>query len=363
MMPVHASPDRHYGCRMNGHLYWQGMRALLMQNEALQILILLDKGAEIVQFLYKALDVDFLWRGPRPLTAPSSLSGLDREAPSSFFDQWSGGWFEVLPNGGPACSYRGTPLGFFGETTGIPWQFEVLEDHPERVSVRLWVRTRRLPFLLEKTLTLESRRPVLLIEERVSNEGKEALDFMWGHHPVLGAPFLDASCRLCAPDSRVEVLHDEDGPDYRMELHQVGRWPRIRDRHGQPLDLREIPGPEVRSMDNCYLSEFAEGWIAVASPRLDLGFGLAWDAAVFRYIWLWQAFGGGLGYPWFGRTYNIGIEPWTSFPCAGLSEAIDRGTAMQIEPGASLCAWLTATAFTGVNEVKHISREGKVTAR
>ncbi len=70
-------------------------------------------------------------------------------------------------------------------------------------------------------------------------------------------------------------------------------------------------------MDNCYLKNFSEGWIAVENPDLKLGFGLSWNADVFRYMWLWQALGGGIGYPWYGRTYAIGLEPWASYPCAG----------------------------------------------
>jgi hypothetical protein len=184
---------------------------------------------------------------------------------------------------------------------------------------------------------------------------------MWGHHPVLGEPFLDETCQLWAPSSIVEVLHDEDGPDHRMGLHQTGRWPIIKDREGQDLDLRAIPPKSDRTMDNCYLMDFSEGWIAVNSQRLNTGFGLAWDPQVFRYIWLWQALGGGIGYPWYGRTYNMGIEPWTSYPCAGLSEAVANNTAVTLQPGESMDAWLTASVFTGMNSVSHIDRDGAVT--
>ena len=356
-------PERHWGCRINDQITWHGFRALLIQNENLQIVVLVEKGSEIVQFLYKPLDVDFLWRAPNRFRSPAHFVPAGGSQVSPFFDHWTGAWFEVLPNGGPACEYKGAQLGFFAETINVPWHYHILEDRPERVSVALWVHTYRTPFLLQKTLTLEAGTAALIIEEHLTNEGHEPMDFMWGHHPVVGPPFLDESCRISAPDSRVEVLHDEDGPDYRMGLHQVGRWPVIQDRDGRPLDLRVIPPPAGRTMDNCYLSEFEDGWIAVSNTRREVGFGLAWNPDVFRYIWLWQALGGGIGYPWYGRTYNMGIEPWTSFPCGGLNEAIARGTAMQIGPGASLDTWLTAVAFTGKDTVTGILRDGTVTTQ
>jgi hypothetical protein len=356
-----TDPERHWGCRVNDQVTWHGYRALILQNELLQIVVLLDKGAEIVQFLYKPLDLDFLWRAPNQLRDPARFVPAGGSPATPFFDRWSGGWFEVLPNGGPACEYKGAPLGFYAETINVPWQYRILEDRPERVSVGLWIRTYRTPFLLRKTLTLEAGRAALLIEEQLSNAGAEAMDFMWGHHPVVGAPFLDETCRIAAPTCNVEVFHDEDGPDHRMGLHQVNPWPIIRDRNGGPLDLRVVPPASSRTMDNCYLRDFSEGWIAITNAERGAGFGLAWDASVFRYVWLWQALGGGLGYPWYGRTYNIGLEPWTSYPCVGLAEAVQRGTAARLEPGQSLNAWVTAVAYAGRDDVSGIARDGRVT--
>ena len=35
-------PNRHFGCRVNDRITWQGMRALILQNELIQIVILID---------------------------------------------------------------------------------------------------------------------------------------------------------------------------------------------------------------------------------------------------------------------------------------------------------------------------------
>lgn len=356
-----SASRHHWGCRVDDEIVWHGFRALLLQNELLQILVLLDKGAEIVQFLYKPLDVDFIWRAPNPLRHPGSFTPAGASQETPFFDHWSGGWFEVLPNGGPACEYKGAQLGFYAETINVPWECRILEDDPARVRVALSVRTYRTPFLLEKTLTLEAGRPALLIEERLTNEGAEAIDYMWGHHPVVGPPFLDETCVISAPPCNVEIFDAEDGPDHRMGLHQVAPWPTIADRDGAPLDLRLVPPPSSRTMDNCYLRDMQEGWIAIANARQGVGFGLAWDLATFPYVWLWQALGGGIGWPWHGRTYNVGLEPWSSYPCTGLAEAVARGSAPRLEAGASVETWLTAAAFHGGGVVERIARDGTVT--
>jgi hypothetical protein len=359
MFPI-FEPNRHYSCRINDQIIWNGYRALILQNELIQIVVLVDKGSEIVQFLYKPLDVDFLWHSANPFRHPANFVPPGGAPESPFFDHWTGGWFEVLPNGGPGCSYKGAVFGNFAETINIPWEYRVIEDTPQQVQVALWIKTYRTPFLIQKTLTLKTGVPVLFIEEQVINQGQEPLEFMWGHHPVVGAPFLDDTCRLHAPKSKIEVIHAEDGPDNRMGLHQTTEWPFMLDRDGSTMDLRVMPPASTRSMDNCYLKEFTEGWIAVTNPGKQLGFGLSWDAEVFRYTWIWQAFGGGIGYPWYGRTYNMGIEPWSSYPCAGLEEAVQRGTALTLQPGESRKVWLNAVAFEGIDEVSRIDREGQV---
>ncbi len=353
--------NRNFGCRIDDQVRFNGYRSMIMQNEILQIILLVDKGTEIVQFLHKPSDIDFLWHSPNGLRSGTHFAPSGGDENSSFFDRWSGGWFEVLPNGGPACIYKGASLGFFAETVNVPWEYKILADSPDEISVGMWFKTFRTPFLLRKKLTMRSGIPALFIEERVENLGNETIDFMWGHHPVVGGPFLDEHCRISAPECKVQIFHDEDGPDHRMGLHQKTDWPYIADRNGERMDLRLVPSSRGRTMDNCYLMEFEEGWISVQNTRQDIGFGLAWDASVFKYVWMWQALGGGLGAPWYGRTNGIGIEPWTSYPCSGLVNAVENGTARSLPPNQSLSTWLTAVAFTGHADVNHISRAGLVT--
>ena len=352
--------SRNWGCRVNDQILWNGMQAMILQNELIQIVILLDKGAEIVQFLYKPTDLDLIWRSPNTLRDINRFVPIGGNGSNDFFDHWSGGWFEVLPNGGPACEYKGASFGQFAETINVPWEYKITENRPEKVCIDLWVRTYRTPFLLQKKLIIKTGIPSLFIEEQVTNKGNEAMDFMWGHHPVVGAPLLDGTCRLYAPDCNVEVIHAEDGPDHRMGLHQIGKWPFIKDRDGSSMDLRIIPPSSVSSMDNCYLKDFKEGWIAISNPTQQVGFGLSWDPKVFKYVWIWQALGGGIGYPWYGRTNCVGIEPWSSYPCSGLAEAVEKGTSAKLEAGCSMAAWLTATVYKGGSEVTRINRSGEV---
>jgi hypothetical protein len=61
---------------------------------------------------------------------------------------------------------------------------------------------------------------------------------------------------------------------------------------------------------------------------------------VFKYIWFWRIAKGSFHYPWYGRNYNIALEPFSSLPC--LSEALKRKDQLQLKPGMSISAEIKA---------------------
>ena len=58
--------NRNYGCRQT-EIILKGYRALVMENEKLRATILLDKGSDLYELLYKPADIDFMWRSPLEL--------------------------------------------------------------------------------------------------------------------------------------------------------------------------------------------------------------------------------------------------------------------------------------------------------
>jgi hypothetical protein len=37
--------------------------------------------------------------------------------------------------------------------------------------------------------------------------------------------------------------------------------------------------------------------------------------------------------PWFGKHYNIGLEPFSSYPSSGIAEAVENGSALLFKGG------------------------------
>jgi hypothetical protein len=77
----------------------------------------------------------------------------------------------------------------------------------------------------------------------------------------------------------------------------------------------------------------------VMNPRLGLRFWLDWDAALFACVVNWQPFGGADLPPLTG-IYGVGIEPWVTD--LSLTQAIEQGKALTLDPGESLHTRLLA---------------------
>ena len=63
-----------------------------------------------------------------------------------------------------------------------------------------------------------------------------------------------------------------------------------------------------------------------------LGLRVEWDVDQMPYLWFWQEYGASEFYPWYGRHYNIGLEPFSSFPTNGIQEAIGNGKELPLAP-------------------------------
>lgn len=356
-----ASPPRNYGCRMADQLTYKGMRVVVLENELLRISVLVDKGTDIFEFLYKPRDVDFMFLSPNGIRTPEEV-GSRPDPGGPFLDRYEGGWQEILPNGGGPVTYKGAHLGQHGEISLMPWQYAPVEDTPERIRVRFSVRAPRTPFTLEKTLTLESGRAVLTIEETLINEGQEPVDLMWGHHIAFGAPVIARGARI--DTSATELLTHGKMPGFeprRLALEQHTEWPHAEGARGGMVDHSQIPPRgETGYCEMSYLAGWeGNAWYAITGAD-GVGFAATWDGDLFRYLWYWSELGAQRGYPWWGNFYVVALEPWTSYPTDGLLAAIERGTQLTLQPGESISTALRAVAYEGLESVSAVSPSGEV---
>lgn len=274
------------GARVSDKLRYKDLRLVVMENEALRLVVAPEKGGDIVAFVDKATGVDVMLRMPmglRSLRSEMSLLAL----PNTFSSFYEGGWQELFPVGSNFGDYHGHDQPRHGEVALQEWDYRILEETGARVCVEFRVRTVLTPFELRRRMILDAASPEVILEESIENLSPLDLGYMWGHHPAFGAPFLSGDCRIELPQCR---LFEGDAK------------------------LLKIPPETVSRGAMFYAMDLERGIYGLKNERLGFGFGMKWDHRVFPKIWLWQSMHYHGGAPWFQREYACAIEPFTSLP-------------------------------------------------
>ena len=317
-----------------------GHQAVYLDSDVLHLTVLVSKGADIYRFIHKPSGLDFLWKNPVGLWPPGAPPH-DGSGGFGFLEDYEGTWQELFPSVNDPTIYQGREIPFHGEVALLAWTWQIVTETPDEIAVRFSVETRQTTFRLERLMRLRRGEARLTLEETVTNIGPDTQHFVWGHHCVVGGPWLEAGCVLDLPArtiTTIEQIYEEKTA--RLAPGQHSAWPMAAGRTGEAIDLSTIPGPEAHSHDDVYLTDLTAGFAAVRNPRLGLGFRLTWDPAVFRWIISWQPYGGAEAAPFKGLAYAVGIEPWISQKPLGAAAA--AGEARALSPGETFTTTLTA---------------------
>ena len=130
-------------------------------------------------------------------------------------------------------------------------------------------------------------------------------------------------------------------------------------KNNELIELSRMPKAGKPCFDSYYLRGLKEGWFALTNTLLKLGIGFCFELDVFPYITYWQACNGNLGYPWYGRTYNISVELWNSYTDR-IRTAKANGTIRHIAAGETIATSFKAIVYTGLESVKQISFDEEV---
>ena len=362
------------GCSVSELVLGRSFRALKIENDLLSATVLVDKGADIYELVYKPRGIDVLWKTPWGLREQGRGVAMGFDSATLWLESYPGGWQLLFPNGGDECLYKGVRLNFHGEASTAAWDYRVMHEGAEAAEVHLETRLFRSPFLVERTLRVERGLPVLTLHERICNQANEPMDYMWGHHPTVGAPFLSAACRIdCGARS---LLADAAyaGVANVLEPAHLYTWPTAvvprqgvrkgAEVAGATLDLSRVPGREAERDLFGYLQDFESGWYAITNTQLGFGFGMVWPVEVFPYAWFWQEVLASSGFPFYKTAYTMAIEPFTSIPGQGLLAVMEKtGTHRTLAAGASVEATLRAVFYEAADGVQRIGPDGVVVVR
>jgi galactose mutarotase-like enzyme len=325
------------GCRIRQFAH-RGHELLSMENSLVRIILLLDKGGDIIEFIYKPKDLDFLWKQKDGLTETAKLISPASQVSGAYFDYYPGGWQEILPGGGP-MNYLGAEVGLHGEISLRPWQFRVEEDTPEQISVLLTAKTLRFPFAVKKRIIIKKDCPAVSFEEELRNEGRQPLEYMWAQHPCFGPPFLEPGCVISIPAKKMMTSPGFHTSSMIFEGGFTADWPYSGERGEKIVNVQE---ENSRITGFYHFSEMEEGKMSIYNKNKKIGFSLEWETSVFPYVTSWQDYNGCMDYPWYGNGYNATLEFWNT-PTDNFETAKKIAPIPKLEPEKTV-----ATSFSAV---------------
>ncbi|MFH0939405.1 MAG: DUF4432 family protein [Planctomycetota bacterium] len=274
-----------------------GYEVIILENELLRVMINVERGGTIQEFLYKPCDLDVMYKNPRGVRHHSEFTISSYDV-IPFSDHHPDGWFECFPSGSSPVTQAGARVGFHGEIWGLPFELLAIEEKSAQCSATMTGMTLRTPWKLTKKFQLKKNDPTLYLEETATNLSNENLSVMWGQHPTYGAPFLDDQCFI-------EVATKTFLPDWKKEQKEI--WPNGSDGR----DLSKVAAKHSGLSKMIFLTDLAQGQYRIVSPTWKVAFELRWDRKQFPWCWLCErCSAGGWG------DYFLAMEPFTGLPLA-----------------------------------------------
>lgn len=298
-------------------------RAVDIGNACLEVRLLPESGCDILNLVDLESGTDLLFKTP---WAPGRRVPLASNSFTAWLEASSGGWNILLPNGGDAAVESGVEWGFHGEAGRIEWAIKEIEASRARFASELVT----VPLEVEREISID--RNIVRIVELVTNTGCGRIEFMWGHHPSFGSPFLGPGCTIEV--GATTFVADLENPGSCLKAGGESEWPNASLADGGSIDLSSFPNADAPRSVLGYLTEFVEPWFRFANPHTKLAITVRWSAEVFPYAWFWQELHSSASFPWFGRAYASAIEPSSSFPAHGITRARNSGSNLCVlEPG------------------------------
>lgn len=358
---MHYLPELCHGARADDGWTYRGLKTVVIENEHLRVEVTADKGADITSLVHKPTDTEYMWRSPTGLRDPSRFVPSTGHAVQVWLDHYQGGWQTIVPAGGLPSTYKGSDQGQHGEANLLPWDATIVEPGPERALVRFHVHLARTPLSVIKEVELRAGDPTMRVRERVENLSPESIELSYGQHIAFGPPFLSGDCVIDLPGGTVLTHPESYAPNNRLRPGSSTPWPIAPGIDGKDVDLRRVPPHGSRIDDQVYVTDLADGWYALTNQSTGVGVAVRFPAELYRYLWYWQMFGGGTGYPFWGRAYTCGLEPFTSWPNTGLADTVANGTALALGPGEHLASEILVTPYAMARGVSSVDANGSVT--
>jgi len=302
-----------------------------LENELIKVTILIGKGTDILEMIWKPLGIDCLNKSGRTLEQFKDID-LRTNRLKNHGDMSLGGWMDAVPHRG-VCNGIELTQDNGGISATLPWAYEVMTDSEFVVKLRCFVDLPMVLMHLEKTFTIRKGSPSLFIEESIINNSKFEAQFTWTQHALFSGDFVDENVSVIVPTKTVfqpnmyAKNHEMTGTDLTLYEEPVNR---VTCNSGKVYDFNK-PLPKD-AMDSVFVTfnHLKKGEVEMYNKKLDLSVCLNWDLNVFPYLRsLYKSDGSTI----------VGLEPGNDL-FSDFNFSLKHGTFMTMKPGEAIETWM-----------------------
>ncbi|MEU6860642.1 hypothetical protein AB0B28_17430 [Glycomyces sp. NPDC046736] len=226
-----------------------------------------QNGARIASILHRPTATEFLLRTP---WENEDWEGAYPSADSNeeWHRRYAGGWHTLLPHCGDPRVLDGVHHPFHGEAAWRRWRVTA----QDAASCTMEVVLRTVPFTVRRTVTATDIG--VTVRQAVANLSDREVAFSWTEHPAFGPALIGPDTTVHIGGDRIEAAFPEGPHANFQEILAKGRG-----------------GAAIRNR--------AKGTAAI----------LRWDTDLLPHLYVWQEHRNSGGFPWWGQTDAIALEP------------------------------------------------------
>jgi hypothetical protein len=310
------------------------IKVIYMENEMLRISILAGKGADVFEFIYKPMNMDFLLKTKQGL-AVFENSNLSEQRLKMYSELYAGGWQDCLPH---RARYENIDItqDISGIAATLPWEYEITVNSAEMAALRCFVQLPDIPLFVEKTFILKQGDCRLFIGERIRNQGSSAIQFTWTQHPAFGGQFLDENVSIEVPECvafhprNYDRAYKTDLSRYEEPIDQIT----LSD--GSSRNIQEVLPKHSNEQFFIVLKNIREPWAKLVNRKKKIGIRLQWQLDAFPFIRYWSNN--------VSTMYTVGIEP-SNDAFVSFDDSLEHGTFRELQPNEEYATEIVCEIF------------------
>jgi hypothetical protein len=281
-----------------------GLDVIVVENECIRCEIVPQCGGKITSVFNKILNKEFLWSN-------QNLELQKYTAGDAYDPNFWGGIDELLPNDLPE-NIDGIDLPDHGELWTTALQCVITGS-----EIKLSGLLPLSGLYYEKSISLETGQPKIILQYRITNRSLIKRYFMWKIHAALQIAGGD---RVVSGARKAKVA---DIQYSRFKFESDFEWSVI-----ENTDASVIPAFNGE-MDFFYLYDIDKGMMQLRHSNDESMFAIEYDTAVFPYQWLFSSYGG------FDGHYTAILEPCSTMPIS-VNDAKESGQCSVLAPGETI---------------------------